>query len=178
MPIQLASPTATPTHLPIGLQPADARGDRRMNPILDTIEFFHAMRNQMRFGKFSRLPIRVHRFEIADDSAECDWFMRPPDPWDSYLPQRRQEEHLTEQALLDALKIRELIFRGFGHVQSAGLRMYREQEGADPELMLVGDVERETHGLREVASLVMRAKLYGFRLSLAGGALERIAPAE
>jgi hypothetical protein len=149
-----------------------------MKPILDTIEFFHSMRSQMRFGEFSRLPIRVRRFEIADDSAECDWFMRRPDPWDKSLSQRKQQEHLTEQALLDALKIRELIFRGFRHVRCAGLRMYREQEGADPELMMIGDVERETHGLREVASLAMRAKLYGFRFSLTGGVLERIAPAE
>jgi hypothetical protein len=149
-----------------------------MRPILDTIEFFHAMRSQMRFGEFSRLPIRVRRFEIAEDSAECEWFMRPPDPWDTSLPQRRQQEHLTEQALLDALKIRALIFRGFPHVRNAGLRMYREQEGTEPELMMIGDVERETRGLREVASLVMRAKLYGFRFSLTGGVLERIAPAE
>jgi hypothetical protein len=149
-----------------------------MRPILDAIEFFHAARSQMRFGEFSRLPIRVSRFEITDDSAECDWFMRQPDPWDRHLTPRRQQEHLTEQALLDALKIRELIFRGFRHVKSAGLRMYREQEGADPELMMVGDVERETHGLRDVASLVMRAKLYGFRFSLTGGVLERIVTAE
>lgn len=149
-----------------------------MRPILDTVEFFHAMRSQMRFGEFSRLPIRVHRFEIIDDRAECDWFMRLPDPWDSYLPLRTQQEHITEQALLDALKIRELIFRGFRYVRSAGVRMYCEQESAEPALMMVGDVERETYGLREVASLVMRAKLYGFRFSLTSGALERIAPGE
>jgi hypothetical protein len=149
-----------------------------MRPILDTIEFFHALRSQMRFGEFSRLPIRVRRFEITDESAECEWLMRPPDPWDRHLSPRRQQEHLTEQALLDALKIRELIFRGFRHVRCAGLRMYREQEAGDPELMMVGDVERETHGLHEVASLVMRARLYGFRFSLTSGVLERIAPAE
>jgi hypothetical protein len=132
----------------------------------------------MRFGEFSRLPIRLHHFAITGDSAECDWFMRPPDPWDSFLSPRKQQEQLTEQALLDALKIRELIFRGFPNVRHAGLRMYREQDGAEPELMLVGEVERETHGLRNVKSLVMRAKQYGFRFSLAGGVLERFAPTE
>ena len=146
-----------------------------MKPILDTIEFFHAMRNQMRFGEFSRLPIRLHRFQVVDDSAECDWFMRPADPWDTHLPAWLQQEHLTEQALHDALKIRELIFRGFPQVQSASLRMYREAESAVPELMMIGDVERETYGIRSVASLVMRAQLYGFRFSLTGGALEQIA---
>ena len=149
-----------------------------MRPILNAIEFLHAMRTQMRFGELSRLPIHVRRIEITEDSAECEWIMRPPDPWDSSLPRRRQQEHLTEQALLDALKIRELIFRGFPQVQRAGLRMYREQAGADAELMMIGDVERETCGLRDVASLVMRAKLYGFRFSLTGGALERIPPKE
>jgi hypothetical protein len=147
-----------------------------MKLILDTIEFFHSMRSQMRFGEFSRLPIRLHRFEITEDIAECDWFMRPPDPWDVHLPPRLQEEHLTEQALLDALKIRELIFQGFPQVQRAGLRMYREQEGTEPELLMTGDIEREVQGLRSVASLVMRAKLYGFRFSLTGGTLEPIAP--
>lgn len=147
-----------------------------MKPILDTIEFFHAVGRQMRFGEFSRLPICVCRFEIAGDAAECDWFMRPSDPWDIHLPPRMQQEHFTEQALRDALKIRELIFRGFPQVQRAGLRMYREQEEAPPELMMIGDVEREVHDFRSVVSLVMRAKLYGFRFSLADGVLERIAP--
>ena len=149
-----------------------------MKPILDTIEFFHAMRSQMRFGEFSRLPIKVRRFEIAGEVAECDWFMRPPDPWDVHLPARLQQEHVTQQALHDALKFRELIFRGFSGVQRARLKMYREQEGAEPELLMIGDVERASHGMEQVASLVMRARLYGFRFSLACGVLERIAPAE
>jgi hypothetical protein len=147
-----------------------------MKLILDTIEFFHSVRNQMRFGEFSRLPIRLHRFEVTNDTAECDWFMRPADPWDVHLPPSLQQEHVTSQALLDALKIRELIFRGFPQVQQAGLHMYREQEGAAPELMMIGDVERRDHDQCSVASPAMRARLYGFRFSLAGGALERIAP--
>jgi hypothetical protein len=145
-----------------------------MKPILDTIEFFHAIRSQMRFGEFSRLPIRLRRFQIEDDLAECDLYMRAPDPWDIHLPLRIQQEHLTEQALRDAMKIRELIFHGFPQVQRAGLRMFREAENSVSELMMVGDVERETYGLRSVASIVMRARLYGFRFSLAGGALERL----
>jgi hypothetical protein len=143
-----------------------------MKLILDTIEFFHVLRSQMRFGEFSRESLQLHRFEVVGDSAECEWFMRPPDRWDVHLPAQMQQEHITEQALRDALKIRELIFRGFPQVQRAGLRMYRVAEGGDPELMMIGDVERETYGLGRVASLVMRAKLYGFRFSLIGGALE------
>lgn len=147
-----------------------------MRLILDTIEFFQSVRNQMRFGEFSRLPIRLNRFEVTDDSAGCDWFMRPPDPWDVHLPPSLQQEHLTSQALLDALKIRELIFCGFPQVQQASLRMYRAPEGAVPELMMIGDVERKDHDQGNVASPAMRARLYGFRFSLAGGVLERIAP--
>lgn len=149
-----------------------------MKPVLDTIEFFHAMRSQMRFGEFSRLPIEVHRFQVQGSGAECDWFMRRPDPWDAYLPPRLQQEHRTEQALRDALKIRELIFSGFQQIDRAGLRMYRPVQGAEPELMLVGEVERETGGLGRVASLVMRARLYGFRFSLTGGVLERMPATE
>lgn len=83
-----------------------------MNEILGAIGFFQAIRNQMRFGEFSRLPIRLERFAIRADTAECDWFMRPPDPWDVPLPASQRERHLTQQALQDGLKIRELIFRG------------------------------------------------------------------
>jgi len=52
--------------------------------------------------------------------------------------------------------------------------MYRVAEGIEPELMLVGEVERETAGLGRVASLVMRARLYGFRFSLTSGVPERM----
>ena len=147
-----------------------------MREILGTIGFFQAIRNQMRFGEFSRLPIRLQRFEIKADSAECDWFMRPPDPWDVHLPTRQRGEHLTQQALLDGLKIRELIFRGFPQVQRAELKVYREcdSEAAIHELVMTGAVLRETEVLPRVASLVMRAKLYGFRFSLDGGVLERM----
>ena len=145
-----------------------------MKAVLDTIEFIHAMRSQMRFGEFSRLPIEVSRFQIEGAAAECDWFMRQPDPWDSQLPPRLQQEHRTRQALSDALKIRELIFRGFPQVDRARLRMYRAAAGPEPELLLIGEVERETAGLGRVASLIMRARLYGFRFSLTGGVLERM----
>ena len=148
-----------------------------MKPVLDTIEFFHSIRSQMRFGEFSRLPIKIHRFQVQDGSAACDWFMRPADPWDEQLPGRLQQEHRTQQALRDALRIRELIFRGFPQVSTASLRMYRQQEGVEPELMLLGEVERETPQ-GSVASLVMRARLYGFRFSLASGALERLGSTE
>jgi hypothetical protein len=145
-----------------------------MNVILETMEFFRDVRKQMRSGEFSRLPIRLQRFEVTSDRAECSWFMRPSDPWDVHLPAQLQKEHMTQQALQDALKIRELIFRGFTGVQHAELRMYRESEDNGHELMMTGTVLRETEVLPRVASVVMRAKLYGFRFSLDGGVLERV----
>lgn len=145
-----------------------------MKEILDTIGFFQAIRNQMRFGEFSRLPIRLQRFEVTADSAECDWLMRPPDPWDLDLSPHMREEHLTHQALRDGLKIRELIFRGFPQVQRAELKVYRESDDSMHELMMTGSVLKDTEVLPRVASLVMRAKLYGFRFSLDGGVLERM----
>ena len=145
-----------------------------MKEILGAISFFQAIRFQMRFGEFSRLPIHLERFEIKADSAGCDWFMRPPDPWDIHLPARQREEHLTQQALRDGLSIRELIFRGFPQVQRAELKVYRECEAGEHELVMTGLVHRETEVLPRVASLVMRAKLYGFRFSLDGGVLERM----
>ena len=157
----------------------NAGDEARMKPVLDTIEFFHAMRTQMRFGEFSRLPIEVSRFQIEGNAVECDWFMRRSDPWDVQLPPRLQQEHRTKQALSDALKVRELIFRGFPQVQCAKLRMYRTAQSAEEnELLLVGEVERDTGGLGRVASLIMRARLYGFRFSLTGGVLERMTPAD
>lgn len=145
-----------------------------MKEILGAIAFYQAIRYQMRFGEFSRLPICLERFAINADFAACDWFMRPPDPWDAHLPARQREEHLTEQALHDGLSIRELIFRGFPQVQRAELKVYRKCEDGDHELVMTGLVHRETEVLPRVASLVMRAKLYGFRFSLDGGALERM----
>ena len=145
-----------------------------MKEILGAVGFFQAIRNQMRFGEFSRLPIRLERFAIQADTAECDWFMRPPDPWDIPLPPRLREEHLTQQALLDGLSIRELIFRGFPQVQRAELKVFRESADGVHELMMTGTILRETEVLPRVASLVMRAKLYGFRFSLDGGVLERM----
>jgi hypothetical protein len=151
---------------------------RPMNEILGAIGFFQAIRNQMRFGEFSRLPIRLERFAVSADTAECDWFMRPPDPWDIPLPASQRERHLTQQALQDGLKIRELIFRGFPQVQRAELQVFRKCESGSAdalhELVMTGTVLRETEVLPRVASLVMRAKLYGFRFSLDGGSLERM----
>ena len=148
-----------------------------MKELLQAFGFFGEMRKQMRFGEFSRMTMRLRRFEIKEDFAECEWFMRPADEWDVHLAPRLQEENVTNQALQDALKVRELIFRAFPQVNRAMLRMYRS-DAPELELMMVGEVERDTSRVRQVASLVMRARLHGFRFCLIGGVLDRLTPFE
>jgi hypothetical protein len=140
----------------------------------DDQETFRAIRKHLRHGEYSRMPLQLRRCEIALDAAECEWFMRPPDPWDIYLPPRVRQEHATIQAMLDALKMRELIFRAFPRVQSAELRTYREWEAKEPALMMAGSVQRETEVSHRIVSLVMQARLFGFRFSLEGGVLEKM----
>ena len=82
-----------------------------------------------------------------------------------------RQEHITLQALRDALKMRELIFRAFPWVQSAELRTYRELQTDELVLMMTGSVQRETEVSPRIISLVMQAKLFGFRFSMDGEAL-------
>ncbi len=149
-----------------------------MKDIFNAVGFFQEIRRHMRCGELSRLPLRLWRFEVVNDSVECDWFMRPSDPWDIQLPSRVREERVTLQALNDALKMRELIFRAFPTVKRADLRVFSEPSGESSALMMTGTVHREYEVLPRVISIVMRAKLYGFRFSLDGGVLERIGSSE
>jgi hypothetical protein len=120
------------------------------------------------------MPLQLRRCEVRRDTAECEWFMRPPDPWDIHLPPRVREEHITLQALRDALKMRELIFQAFPRVQRAELRTYRESQQEEVVLMMTGSVQRETEVSPRIVSLVMQAKWFGFRFFLDGGVLQTI----
>ena len=147
-----------------------------MKEILGAIAFYQAIRDR---DAIRRILAATHFASNASrlkaESASCDWFMRLLwIPGTFCLSARQREEHLTEQALRDGLSIRELIFRGFPQVQRAELKVYRKCEDGDHEIVMTGLVHRETEVLPRVASLVMRAKLYGFRFSLDGGALERM----
>lgn len=137
----------------------------------DDREIFKAIRKHLRHGEYSRMPLQLRRFKVMRDELECEWFMRQPDPWDIHLPPRVRQEHITLQALRDALKMRELIFRAFPWVQSAELRTYRELQTDELVLMMTGSVQRETEVSPRIISLVMQAKLFGFRFSMDGEAL-------
>ena len=81
-----------------------------MTELIDVSDFLSKARRALRFGKFSRLPVHLLRLEWKGDAIECDWLMRPADPWDLDIPARVAEEQLTLQALRDAISLRDIVF--------------------------------------------------------------------
>lgn len=138
--------------------------------------FLRRVRKRLRSGALSREPLLLLRVEWRGDSVECDWLMRPVDQWDKYLPRSRAAENQTLQCLRDALSLREIIFRSFPAVGVAHLRMFRVDDKHRLELMMMGSVNRSDEVLHRVPSVVMRARLCGFRFNLADGALSRMIP--
>jgi hypothetical protein len=146
-----------------------------MIAIQEAAAFLRSIRRRMRSGELSREPLRLLRLEVTPDNILCEYLVRPPDAWDCELPPRVREENRTHQALRDALKMRELLFGAFTGVQSAKLRAYREDEDGELELVMTGTVTREDEAPPRIPSLVMRAKLCGFRFLLMDGVLKAIA---
>jgi hypothetical protein len=147
-----------------------------MKELLHAADFLGRVRRRLRFGAFSREPLLLLRFEWKGDSVECDWLMRPSDPWDKDLPPHVARENQTLQALKDALSLREAIFASFPAVIKADLRMFRADAGHRLELVLTGSVNRSNEVFERVASVVMRAKLCGFQFRLEAGELESMPP--
>jgi hypothetical protein len=147
-----------------------------MSVLLDTSEFLGKTHKKLRFGAFSREPLLLLRVEWKGDSVECDWLMRPADPWDKYLPLQLARENQTLQALRDALDLRELVFKTFSAVMSADLRMYRADPERRLELVMTGSVSRSNEVLHRVASVAMRAKLCGFHFTMSEGGLKSLIP--
>jgi hypothetical protein len=143
-----------------------------MTELLDAMDFLNKARRRMRFGTFSRVPLKLLRVAWKEDHVECDWIMRPADPWDKFLPPALVEEHQTLQALRDALNLRDVVFKAFPSVTRADLCMFRVDVDLRHELMMAGTVTRSNEVLQRVSSIAMRAKLCGFRFSLAQGVLE------
>ncbi len=147
-----------------------------MKALFETSGFLRRARKKLRFGEMSREPLLLLRVEWKGDSVECDWLMRPVDPWDKYLPQRLATENRTLQALRDALQLREIIFRCFPAVGIAHLRMFRADEEHRLELVMTGSVDRSNEILHRVASIAMRARLCGFHFNMTDGSLRRMVP--
>jgi hypothetical protein len=125
----------------------------------------------MRFGEISRSPLRLLRVELRNNTLECDWIARPPDVWDSSLRRPERDRNESQQTLVDAIAIRNLVFDAFRKIDCAVLRAFREPPREPPEMFLLGTVSREVPEMHRVNSLVMRARLYGFCFNLEDGLL-------
>jgi hypothetical protein len=143
-----------------------------LRQLCELSDFARRIRAQMRFGDLSRASLQLLRVEIEADSAACEWFARPADPWDVGLPAAARERNISEQALRDAMQVRELLFSMLPDVQTANVRVYRQ--GEPPELIIAGTVKRDEPSLKGIRSLVMRVKLCGFKFHLDEGRLKTL----
>lgn len=144
-----------------------------MKPLWEIADFVRGLRREMRFGELSRAPLRLLRVELRGQEAECDWMARPPDVWDAGLQQPIRDHNESLQALADAIAVRDLLFDALPHLDMAVLRAFRPSAAREPpELIIAGSVHRDDPEVYERASLVMRAKLSGFRFCLDGLRLE------
>lgn len=147
-----------------------------MKPLFDTVDFLGRARRKMRSGAYSRESLMLLRVEWKGDCVECDWLMRPVDPWDSDIPEHLARENQTLQALRDALNLREIVFKSFPAVVNADLRMFRANEDHRLELVMRGSTSRFNEVFYRVASVAMRAKLCGFHFTLAEGGQKSLVP--
>ena len=78
---------------------------------------------------------------IAQGYAECEWIARRNDPWDVDVAPVVREQNETWQTLRDALSVREVLFASIPQLQVAMLKVYRQRETGDPELIIAGKRE-------------------------------------
>lgn len=147
-----------------------------MRMLIDLARFLRRAKRQLRSGDLSREPLQLLRVEWKGDVVECDWLMRPVDPWDKFLPPRLAIENQTLQSLRDALKLRAIILHSFPAVSHAHLRMFRSDENHQLELVVSGSVNRWDEEFYRVPSVMMRAKMCGFRFTVAEGTLRGLVP--
>jgi hypothetical protein len=143
-----------------------------VNKLLGIRRFIRSLTTKLRFGKRSRACLKLLELRLRGELAECDWMARPPDVWDSDLPVSVRERNAASQALEDAMEVRELLFKNLSEVRTADVRVYRPCQDGHAELIIAGTVTREQCTRPEIRSLVMRAKLCGFRFTLNNGVLD------
>ena len=144
-----------------------------MKRLWEVADFVRGLRREMRFGELSRAPLRLLRLELTADLVACDWIARPPDVWDEGLAPRVRERNFSEQALRDAILVRDLAFQALPQVETAAFRAFRSTGAREPpELVIVGAASREVPPIFRIGSLAMRAKLYGFQFEMEDGILQ------
>ncbi|WP_348264802.1 hypothetical protein P8935_09745 [Telmatobacter sp. DSM 110680] len=136
--------------------------------------FLRGFRTRLRFGLLSREPLRLIRFQITDQIAECDWIARNQDVWDEDLAREIGRRHASLQALKDAIDVRSMLFEVLPDLATARLRVYRESNSHPRELIIAGNVRRQDGAFRSIHSLAMRAKLVGLRFCLENDLLCRL----
>jgi hypothetical protein len=137
-----------------------------MRQLWEVADFVREVRRRMRFGEFSRAPLRLLRLELRGNSVECDWAARPADAWDADLRRPIRDRNESLQALADAITMRDLLFDALPDVECGVLRAFRQSSPEPPELIILCTVHKEAPYVVRVDSIVMRAKLYGFCFSL------------
>ena len=133
-----------------------------------------AINREMRFGELSRAPLRLLRLEWRGNVAGCDWMARPADEWDRDLPRQVSNANVSEQALRDAIAMRDLLFNALPGVDTASLRVFRPSPGEAHDLIIMGTVTRGEQVPQNVPSTAMRAKLLGFQFWMEDGILEAL----
>lgn len=157
-----------------------------MKALWEASEFIHKLRGRLRFGRLSRAPLKLLRFEVRGEVAECEWMARPADAWDADFPRSFGQRNASAQALEDSLAVREMLFAAMPGVSSAVFRVFRAVEGAEAkaetgaevELIIVGTVERDEQVAGNIRSLAMRAQLFGFRFWMDNGVLGTLQSSE
>ena len=149
-----------------------------MRQLWEASDFLRKLRVQMRFGKLSRAPLKLLRFGLRGEMAECEWMARPADAWDADLPPSVGKRNASSQALEDSLAVREMLFAAMPSVSSAVFRVYRAVQGAEAELIIVGTVDRDERVAGNIRSLAMRAQLFGFRFWMDNGILGTLQSSE
>jgi hypothetical protein len=153
--------------------PSEREG-RLAQHIFKASQFLRGVRVQLRFGELSRAPLRMIRLEIMDEAAECDWLVRPSDAWDDGLSRQVQQRHASLQALRDAIDMRAMMFDLMPQLETARCRVYRETADFERATIISGITHRNDQSGRHVHSLVMRAKVLGFRFDLQGDILRAL----
>jgi hypothetical protein len=133
--------------------------------------FLRELQAELRFGDFAHAPLKLLRFQLQDETAECDWVARSADEWDGKLPRRAREQKASMEALQDAMKLRDMLFSLLPGISQAVLRVFRQTAREPPRLIIAGTVTRQLSAVKKVKSPVMRAKLYGFKFWMDDGVL-------